>query len=394
MNTGLFKAQSEKKLVVLTGGGSAGHVMCHLAIIDDLIKANLDIVYYGTLGIEYTLIKRYFPDLKFVKIKSGKIRRYFSFYTIKDFFFLAVGLVQCIIGMLGQRPKLVVSRGSYVSVPVTIAAWILRVPVIVHEADRSLSLSLKLSALFSRRILYTFSDTIGYLSRYQSKSYLTGLPLRFFMLKGDGSIGYKLCKFTLYSDHSAVKPQLPVLLIMGGSQGSAMINKIISKNLTKLLTMFRVIYLCGTSNQALGFQKSDAGNQISEGGISYIPNQLVCFSYLDDDLRHIYQIVDFAISRGGANSIFELINLSIPTLYIPLQRGSRGEQMDNVSWVCSLELSMMVKEHSLINGDGDLINCLKDLQKNSDLFKGAMQAYLDKSQNPNKLVMNHIKAFL
>ena len=163
------------KKIVLTGGGTAGHVSPNLALIPRLLQAGYEIDYIGTeKGIEREMIARV-PQVRYHAVKSGKLRRYFSWQNFTDPFRVAAGAVQSARLMGKLRPDVVFSKGGFVSVPVVFGAWLHRIPVVCHESDLTPGLANKLCKPFARRFATTFPECAAALG---PKAEMTGTPLR------------------------------------------------------------------------------------------------------------------------------------------------------------------------------------------------------------------------
>lgn len=291
------------KKIVLTGGGTAGHVMVNLALIPALHKFGWQIDYIGSIdGIERQLITaqsgvRYFP------IAAGKLRRYFDWENFKDPFKVMHGLVQAYRIIRKEKPAIVFSKGGFVSVPVVMAAWLNRVPAIIHESDLTPGLANKISVRFAHKVCITFPETRKFLPA--DKVVHVGPVIRPELRTGNASRGLNFCRFTRTK---------PVLLIMGGSLGSQRINQIVRKALPELLKHFQIVHLCG---------KGQVDESLRQRGYEQ-------YEYLDKELPDVLAMTDIVVSRAGANSIFEFLALRKPMLLIPLSlNASRGDQILN-----------------------------------------------------------------
>ena len=308
------------KLIVLTGGGTAGHVMPNLALLPKLKGAGFDVVYVGSAGVEKNLAAS--AGLPFYQISTGKLRRYLSLQNFLDIGRIIVGLFQAIGLMLKLRPSIVFSKGGFVAVPVTLAAWICRIPVVTHESDYSPGLANKIIAPFSKTILYTFPETSKFL--LPEKSHLVGTPVREDLFRGKAERGRALCGFS---------DQKPILLVMGGSQGAQRINEALKAILPKLILKFNVVHLTGK------------GKSIGFNGDGYRS-----FEFLGEELKDVLAAADLVVSRAGANSIFEFLALRKPMLLVPLEVGSRGDQVLNAKsftgkgWALTLPETQMTGE--------------------------------------------------
>lgn len=286
------------KKIVLTGGGTAGHVTPNIALLPALQREGFTVCYIGGKGIEQSLITE--KKIPFYCISTGKLRRYFDLKNLTDLFRIAVGFFQSLLILIRVRPAVVFSKGGFVSVPVVWASGLLRIPVIIHESDITPGLANRLSIPFAKKICYSFEETANFIPK--NKSMNTGLPIRQELLDGSKDRGLELCRFTRNK---------PVLLIIGGSQGSVTINTVIRESLPVLLTSYNICHLCGKGN--LG---SDVENYVQ-------------FEYVKDELAHLLGAADLVISRSGATTLFELLALQKPSLLIPLGAGSRGDQVLN-----------------------------------------------------------------
>lgn len=292
------------KRIVLTGGGTAGHVTPNLALLPELRKEGWDIHYIGTeKGIEHNLIARE-EDITYHVIKSGKLRRYMDIKNFTDPFRVIKGVGQSINIIRKLKPQVIFSKGGFVSVPVVMGGFTNRVPVIIHESDITPGLANKISYPFATRVLTTFPETVDHFKG--DKGIYTGTPLRMDLLEGSPVKGFKLCGF---------KRERPVLMVMGGSQGAVAINGFIRNLLPKLINRFNIVHLCGKNNLDESLEKIEGYKQ---------------FEYVNEDLPHLMALAKVIVSRAGANSIYEFLALKKPNILIPLPlSASRGDQILN-----------------------------------------------------------------
>ena len=305
--------------VVLTGGGTAGHVIPHIALLPTYKAEGWDILYIGSKGIEREVVRR--NSIPFKTISAGKLRRYISGKNIIDAVKVAIGVAQAFFYLLRYRPNLIFSKGGYVCVPVAIAGWLLRIPVVTHESDLSPGLATRIVSRFAYSILYSFPDTVKMLPK--KKAVFTGAPTRAELTLGEPEKGLKLCGFCSTN-------QRPILLIMGGSLGAKRINEALLGALNRILQNFRVIHICGKGKNL----------DIQHDGYKQ-------FSYVDEDLRHIFAITEAVVCRSGAGSIFEFLELGIPMLLVPLSQGSRGDQVENAQAFLRKGWAMVLSEREL-----------------------------------------------
>ena len=304
------------KKIALTGGGTAGHVTPNLALVPHLRADGWQVSYIGLAnGIEQKLAKS--SGVNFYPITSGKLRRYISWRNFTDVFKIIAGIALSLIILLRIRPTLVFSKGGYVSVPVAIAAYFLRIKVITHESDYSFGLATRIISHFAAQIWVAFAETRQSLPRAEH----TSLPIRDELQLGEKTRGYELCGF---------KPERTTLMIVGGSLGSAQINKAVATILAELLKHFQIVHIVGAGNV---------------GSLTH--SRYCAFSYVDDDFKHLLKMADLIVSRAGANSIFEQLSLLIPMLLIPLAAGSRGDQIQNASYFAEKGYALVLPEKQL-----------------------------------------------
>ena len=308
------------KRIVLTGGGTAGHVTPNLAIAPFLRESGYELFYIGSKkGIEKTLVEK--AGIPYTGIASGKLRRYLDMKNVTDVLRVAKGLGDAFTVMARLRPGLVFSKGGFVTVPVVIAAKMLRAKVIIHESDITPGLANKISLRFADRVCVNFPETINYVPT--GKGVLTGTPIRPEIYQGSVDEAMKICGF-----HDSK----PVLLIMGGSQGSVVINECVRKILPQLTKSFNVIHLCGTNNKRHDLEMR-----------GYLQ-----FEYVTSELPHLLAYADIVVSRAGANSISEFLALRKPNLLIPLSRNaSRGDQILNAKSYEQQGFSMVLDEDAM-----------------------------------------------
>ncbi len=326
--------------IVLTGGGTAGHVMPHIAMIPAYLKSGWELSYIGSFGIEKSLIEK--EGIPYYPIQTGKLRRYMTIQNFTDLFRIVWGFWQSFRLLIKIKPDLVFSKGGFVSVPVAYAAWLLRIPVVSHESDLTPGLANRLISPFCRYLFYAFPDTAKYL-KIRDKSE-AGIPVRPSLYQGDKSTGYSMCGF---------EQGVPVLLVMGGSLGAERINKALKEALPELLKHWQVVHLTG-KGKSIGFEHP----------------RYRAFEYVNEGIEHIFAVSDAVISRAGANSLFELKALRKPMLLIPLEIGSRGDQLHNAASFEKQKWAKVLSERNL--SSETLIAGLQDLQRESDVLVGAM----------------------
>ena len=271
---GIIVSDSVTKKIVLTGGGSAGHVTPNIALIPALRKAGYDIYYIGSYnGIEKKLIEDY--NVPYFGIATGKLRRYFDPKNFTDPFRVLKGFAEAKKILKKIKPDIVFSKGGFVSVPVVRAAGALKIPYIVHESDMTPGLANKLSIAGANRICCNFPETMRLLPA--EKAVLTGTPIREELSMGNAEEGRKICGF---------EDDKPVLMVIGGSLGAQSVNETVRYALPRLLPNFNIVHICGK-------EKMD-NLKLTLPGYKQ-------FEYVKNELKDIFAMADIVVSRAGAN---------------------------------------------------------------------------------------------
>lgn len=332
------------KRIILTGGGTAGHVTPNIALFPKLKEEGYHIHYIGSYdGIEKKLISDF--DIPYYGISSGKLRRYFDIKNFTDPFKVLKGLKEATKVLRELKPDIVFSKGGFVSVPVVYAAKRLNIPVIIHESDMTPGLANKLSLPFTTKVCCNFPETTQYLP--SQKAVLTGSPIRQELLSGNRLAGLKLCNFTANK---------PVIMVIGGSMGAVAVNNAIRSALPKLLEHYQVVHLCGKGKLDTTLNNKSGYAQ---------------FEYIKEELRDLFAITDVVVSRAGANAICELLALKKPNILIPLSAAaSRGDQILNAKSFEKQGFSTVLEEETL--NDDLLINTINETYTNKSKYIDAM----------------------
>ena len=333
------------KRIVLTGGGSAGHVTPHLALLPHLFEAGYDVHYIGTEeGIEHSMIAK-IPGVTYHSVKSGKLRRYFDWKNFTDPFRVIAGAFQSAHLMRKLKPDVCFSKGGFVSVPVVIGAWLNHVPTLCHESDLTPGLANKICAKFAQRIATTFPECAEALGK---KAVFTGTPLRPELFSGSREKGLEMAGFSR---------EKPVLLMMGGSLGAQSVNKALRQALPKLLPHMQVMHICGKKNLDESLQGLDGYWQAE---------------FLTDQLPDAMAAADLILSRAGSNALCEFQALGKPMLLIPYPKAaSRGDQILNAA---SFEKRGLARVMAQENMTADtLADALLDLLRNGDDLRRALR---------------------
>ncbi len=291
------------KKIVLTGGGTMGHVTPNLALLTHLLEKGYEVHYIGTeKGMEADKL-RSVPGITYHAVKSGKLRRYFSWQNFTDPFKVLWGAFQSAHLMGKIKPDVCFSKGGFVAVPVVVGAWLHRIPVVCHESDLTPGLANRLCVPFAKKVATTFPECAAALGR---KAEAVGTPLRPELFRGDRKKGLDLLGFT---------GNKPVLMMMGGSLGAQSVNKALRQALPGLLPTFDVAHICGKGNL----------DESLKGTLGYAQ-----LEFVSAELPDLFACCDLVLSRAGSNALVEFQALARPMLLIPYPKGaSRGDQILN-----------------------------------------------------------------
>ena len=333
------------KKIVLTGGGTAGHVPPHLALLPSLKERGYEIRYIGSYnGIERKLIEN--AKIHYDGISSGKLRRYFDLKNFSDPFRVLKGYGEALRLIKEFHPDVVFSKGGFVAVPVVLAARHYKIPTIIHESDMTPGLANKICIPSAARVCCNFPETLSYLPK--EKAVLTGSPIRKELLEGDRLTGL---------NYSGLSSDQPVILVIGGSLGSVIVNNAVRKLLPQLLEQFQIIHICGKGNL----------DESLNGQRGYVQ-----YEYVDAPLRHFFAVADLILSRAGANSICEILALRKPNILVPLSAAaSRGDQILNARSFEKQGFSRVLEEEQMT--DENLFNVIQDTFRRRHQYISAME---------------------
>ena len=332
--------------IILTGGGTAGHVTPNMALLPHLKERGFDIAYIGTVdGIEKKLLADF--DLRYYGISAGKLRRYFDPKNFSDPFRVIKGYGQAHRILKRERPDVIFSKGGFVSVPVIHAAVSLRIPCILHESDLTPGLANRLCIPFAKKVCCNFPETLAYLP--DGKTVLTGTPIREELRAGNAEAGRAFCGFS---------KDKPVIMVLGGSLGAGSINDTIRGALDDLLRDFQIIHICGD-------EKMD-NLMLSVPGYRQ-------FEYVKAELKDLFALSDVVVSRAGANSICELLALKKPNVLIPLSiKNSRGDQLLNAYSFEKQGFSVVIEDEDM---DEDILaERIRSVYRDREQYISRMQS--------------------
>lgn len=308
----------KEKSIVLTGGGTAGHVMPNLALVPEL-KKHFDKIYYlGTKsGIEKDILKKY-PEIEFVEIPAVKFRRTFSLEIFALPFKLLKAIAQTKKILKRINPNVIFSKGGYVAIPVAISGKKLNIPVISHESDISMGLANKIIYHYATVMCTSFETTAK-----KKRMVCTGSPVRPEIMNGE-----KFATRTKLGFDSR-----KMLLVFGGSIGAMAINKLVWNNIDALTKKYNVAHIVGKGNinKSINIQNYKQFEFVS-------------------NIQDFFAMSDIAVCRSGANTLFELIATRLPALLIPLPKlESRGDQIDNAKYFVKKGYFVLLEQEQATN---------------------------------------------
>ena len=343
------------KTIVLTGGGTAGHVFGCLALVPHLRPYFNKIYYLGSKdGIEQKLVSQQ-ESISFVPIETTKLVRSLSPKNLLIPLKLLKAAHQCKKVLKEIQPSIIFSKGGYVSVPVCLAAHKLKIPIILHESDLSLGLANRIIKNKTKAICTSFEETANKLKN----GIFCGSPTRQELLTPD-----------LTFKKSLNNPQnKPILLVLGGSLGAQSLNELIWSSLDFLCENFFVVHLTGKG-------KSKNINHKNYKQIEFC-----------EHMQKLYSIADFAITRGGSNTLFELLTLKIPMIISPLKKQTRGEQTLNALYFCKKGYAAMLENETF----EQIKSKIKYVTENQNKMKNNMDKYA--KMNTNNIITKFIVRF-
>lgn len=310
-----------KKRLLFTGGGTLGHVMPNVPLMKHYQNQGYEVRYIGSYkGAERAFIEDL--DLPYSPIRTGKLRRYFDWQNFLDVFNVLIGMLQCLILLIRWRPQIVFSKGGYVALPPVVIAGLLRIPVVIHESDRTPGLTTRLSKRFATKICVAFQHATSFFDA--SKVHWTGLPVRDAIFTARPEVGQAFLGY---------EGTRPILLVFGGSLGAAFLNDFIRTQVREgHLDAYDVVNICGKGKLDPNIQATNY-RQYEQLGAEFLP---------------IMKAADIVITRGGATSLFELLAMNKPPIIVPLSKqSSRGDQIHNAAYFTELGVAYTLEEEQV-----------------------------------------------
>jgi UDP-N-acetylglucosamine--N-acetylmuramyl-(pentapeptide) pyrophosphoryl-undecaprenol N-acetylglucosamine transferase len=336
--------------IVLTGGGTGGHIFPLLAVAKKIRekKPDAEFLFLGPAGkMETELMLQKGIPLK--GIACGKMRRYFSWLNFTDFCKVPLGFIQSLWRLLAYMPDVIFSKGGYASLPIVLAGWVYRIPIMIHESDSVPGMTNNFLAKFSNSVAVSYPQAEGYFPPTQVV--LTGNPLQEDIAEGNAQRARE--KFSLLESKK-------VIFILGGSQGSQIINEKILEILPELVGKYQIIHQTGEVHlPSVKKRAGELGIKIERDG--YYP----IAQYANEDLKDILSVADLVISRSGANSLSEIAANGKPAIFIPLMGSANNHQKMNAYSLAKVGACVVLEENNL--GKNILLKNIFELMENEKL---------------------------
>lgn len=330
------------KKIVFTGGGTVGHVTLNLLLIPRFIEDGWEVHYIGDEhGIEHEQITNSGLDINFHSIATGKLRRYFSWQNLLDIFKVGFGIVQSLVIIFKMKPQALFSKGGFVSVPAVIAAKLLGIPVFIHESDLSMGLANKIAYKFANLMYTTFEQDPG-LTKVKHVGAVTKVDTK-----------TNVIPIQLPDIMSHFDDKLKTLLFVGGSGGAKVFNDFISQHEEALTKRFNIINLTGDSS------------------LNKLSKNIYRVDYVTNLYQPLLEASDLVVTRGGSNTLFELLALQKLHLIIPLgKQASRGDQLENARYFEEKGYAKQLQESQL--SLDNLLKSIQDVFAQEDMYKDTM----------------------
>jgi len=351
-----------------------GHLSPALAVLEKLKNEKVyflgrKYVFEGdkTLSLEYQEIRKL--KIPFFPITSSRLQRAFTRHTVSSISKFPIGLSQSIKILNKIKPDVVLGFGGYVSLPVIISAFILKIPIVIHEQTLEAGFANKLASKFAKKICISWESSSKFFPK--QKIVLTGNPLRKEILKS----------FNKTKDNTAKK----TIYITGGSSGSHFINVLIENTLDKLLKDYFIIHQAGDSKyqdyQRLNEKKKKLNKNLSK-------NYLLVKHFSAKETVKVINNSDLVIGRAGINTITELIYLEKPALLIPLPLTQKNEQLNNSKFLRTLGLGDFILQKNV--NEYNFYSKVLFMLKNIELYKLKEAVLIDNSADKIITVLKNV----
>ena len=352
---------SDSPRILVTGGGTSGHISPALALIDTLreMAPGAQFLYIGSKkGLERGLVEA--TGVPFVPISTGKLRRYISPENLLDQFRIPVGLAQSLYQIKTWKPDVVLATGGYVTVPPVAAAGLSKIPVLIHEQTVQIGLANRINARFAARIALSWEGAIHSLSpRAREIAWVAGNPVRASIFGGTPADA--LQHFAL-SDET-----LPTIYVTGGSLGARVINRAVEDCLPDLLQFARVIHQCGEQSA----EKESDFERLTRARLLLaepLRKRYALSKFIRDELRDVLAVADLVVGRAGAGTVTEMCAVGKPALYVPLVPTGGDEQTKNATMAVNAGAARILKQAdcdgpNLLKAVEELLRDSKDLRQ-------------------------------
>jgi len=336
---------SKKEIrIALTGGGTGGHIFPLISIARE-IKKELEekkisskFCFFGPDSLSLNLFKK--ENLQTKKITSGKINRFFDIKNLFSPFKIFIGFLQALWNLYFFMPDVLISKGGYGSVPVVLASWFYRIPIVVHESDSIPGLATRISSLFAKKIFISFKKSEEFFPK--EKTFLVGNPTLYSNISlTDQDVIQKARSFFGFSK------ERPILLILGGSQGSQPLNDFVLNILPELISNgIQVIHQTGEKNfkEIREEAKIVLTDFLEEEKKLYYP-----VGFLDEETYKIAMLAsDLVLSRAGAGTIFDLAVFAKPSILVPFPYASQNHQRANAYEYAKRGAALIIEQENLL----------------------------------------------
>jgi UDP-N-acetylglucosamine--N-acetylmuramyl-(pentapeptide) pyrophosphoryl-undecaprenol N-acetylglucosamine transferase len=365
--------------ILVTGGGSSGHISPALAIIKTIQELAAEdsqrdgtawtprfLYIGGKRGLEKDLVEA--AGITFAGVETGKLRRYFSFENFIDQFRLPVGVTQSLRVIRRFSPDVVFSTGGYVAVPPVLAARLLRVPLIIHEQTVQIGLANRITARFATRIGLSFESALQELpAAERGKAFVVGNPVRSAIFGGEPS---QAARWAGFVDEDEA---LPTIYVTGGSQGARVINRAVESVLPDLLGFCRIIHQCG-QQPAGDEQDYDRLELVARRLRPELRRRYHFTRFITEEIKHVYALADLVLGRAGAGTVAEICALGKPAVYVPLVPTGGDEQTRNAKMCVDVGAATIVPQAEMEGAR--LLNELRDLLPDKARLNAMGQAAL------------------
>jgi len=338
--------------IVLTGGGTGGHIFPIVAVARKVRElapegADLEFLFLGPDGeLEREAMEKEMIPAK--KILSGKLRRYFSLSYISDIVKIPIGIAQSLWQLLVFMPDVVFFKGGYAGVPVVVAAWLYRIPIVVHESDIMPGIANQFAGKLAKRVIVSFPGAANFFSPEKVK--IAGNPIREELAKGNREEAKKFF---------GIPEGRKIILVMGGSQGAKVINESILHILPKLVKNFEIIHLTGDSDYENVIQEAGRAG-IKSGHNGYHP-----YPFLREEMAQALAVANLVISRAGANAVSEIAANAKPAIIIPIKSSANNHQELNAYALSESGAAIVLEQDNL--GENIFLEKIEEVMNSGEL---------------------------